>query len=29
VFEVHLHLVWATKYRKRVLAGEAGLRARE
>ena len=25
VFEIHLHLVWATEYRKRVLAGEVGL----
>jgi putative transposase len=29
VFEIHLHLVWATKYRKRVLGGEVGLRVRE
>ena len=29
VFEIHLHLVWTTKYRKRVLAGEVGVRVRE
>ena len=29
VFEIHLHLVWATKYRKRVLVGEVALRVRE
>jgi putative transposase len=29
VFEIHLHLVWATKYRKRILVGEVGLRVRE
>ena len=29
VFEIHLHLVWTTKYRKRILAGEVGLRVRE
>jgi putative transposase len=29
VFEVHLHIVWTTKYRKAVLTGEAGLRVRE
>jgi REP element-mobilizing transposase RayT len=23
VFEIHLNLVWTTKYRKRTLAGEA------
>jgi putative transposase len=26
---MHLHLVWTTKYRKRVLAGEVGMRVRE
>jgi putative transposase len=29
VFEIHLHLVWTTKYRKPVLAGPVGLRVRE
>ena len=29
VFEIHLHLVWVTKYRKRVLAGVVGSRVRE
>jgi REP element-mobilizing transposase RayT len=29
VFEIHLHLVWTTKYCKRVLAGEVGLRVRK
>ncbi len=29
VFEIHLHIVWTTKYRKRVLTGEVGLRVRE
>lgn len=29
VFEIHLHLVWVTKYRKPILGGEVGLRARE
>jgi putative transposase len=29
VFEIHLHLVWTTKYRKPVLTGEVGLRVRE
>ena len=29
VFEIHLHLGWTTKYRKRILAGEVGLRVRE
>jgi putative transposase len=29
VFEIHLHLVWITKYRKPILRGEAGLRVRE
>ena len=29
VFEIHLHLVWVTKYRRRVLAGEVGTRVRE
>jgi REP element-mobilizing transposase RayT len=25
VFEIHLHLVWATKYRKPILGGDVGL----
>jgi putative transposase len=29
VFTIHVHLVWITKYRKRVLAGEVGTRVRE
>lgn len=29
VFEIHLHIVWTTKYRKAVMAGEVGLRVRE
>lgn len=29
VFTIHLHLVWITKYRKRVLGGEVGTRVRE
>jgi putative transposase len=29
VFEIHLHLVWVTKYRKPVMAGEVGMRVRE
>ena len=29
VFEIHLHLVWATKYRKRVLGEAVGKRLRE
>jgi putative transposase len=29
VFEIHLHLVWTTKYRKPVMGGEVGLRVRE
>jgi len=29
VFEIHLHLVWTTKYRKAILRGEVGLRVRE
>jgi putative transposase len=29
VFTIHLHLVWITKYRKRILTGEVGLRVRE
>lgn len=29
VFEIHLHLVWTTKYRKPVLVGEVGLRVRD
>src|ERR1700743_1594770 len=28
-FEIHLHLVWVTKYRKPVLVGPIGKRARE
>jgi putative transposase len=29
VFEIHLHLVFATKYRKKVLTGEVAIRVRE
>jgi putative transposase len=29
VFQIHLHLVWTTKYRKPIVAGEVGLRVRE
>ena len=29
VFEIHLHLVWTTKYRKPIMVGEAGQRVRE
>ncbi len=29
VFEIDLHLVWVTKYRKAVLRGEVGVRVRE
>ena len=29
VFEIHLHLVWTTKYRKPVRVGEVGLRVRD
>ena len=29
VFEIHLHLVWTTKYRKPVMTGDVGLRVRE
>jgi putative transposase len=29
VFEIHLHLVWTTKYRQPVLTGEVALRWRE
>ncbi|MDQ3396658.1 MAG: IS200/IS605 family transposase [Deinococcota bacterium] len=29
VFEIHLHLVWTTKYRKGILRGEVGVRVRE
>ena len=29
VFEIHLHVVWVTKYRKAVLRGEVGERVRE
>ena len=28
-FEIHLHLVWVTKYRKPVLAGAVGARVRD
>ena len=29
VYEIHLHLVWTTKYRYQVLEGEVGQRCRE
>jgi putative transposase len=29
VYEIHLHLVWVTKYRRPALVGEIGLRVRE
>ena len=29
VFEIHLHLVWVTKYRRKVLGGEVGVRLRD
>lgn len=29
VFDIHLHLVWTTKYRKPIMTGEVGLRVRE
>ena len=29
VFEIHLHLVWVTKYRRPALVGEIGLRVRD
>ena len=29
VYELHLHIVWVTKYRRAVLAGEVGERVRE
>ena len=29
VFEIHVHLVWTTKYRKPVMRGDVGLRVRE
>jgi putative transposase len=29
VFEVHLHLVWVTKYRRQVLTGEVAWRVRD
>ena len=29
VFEIHVHLVWTTKYRKGVLRGDVGTRLRE
>jgi putative transposase len=29
VFEIHLHLVWVTKYRRPTLTGEVALRVRD
>jgi putative transposase len=29
VFEIHLHVVWTTKYRKQVLTGEVPVRVRD
>lgn len=29
VFEIHLHIVWTTKYRKPILRGVVGERVRE
>jgi REP-associated tyrosine transposase len=29
VFEIHLHLVWTTKYRRPALTGEVALRVRD
>ena len=29
MFDIHLHLVWTTKYRKKVLRGDVGQRLRE
>jgi putative transposase len=29
VFEIHLHLVWVTKYRRSALTGEVALRVRD
>jgi len=29
VFQIHLHLVWVTKYRKKLLIGDVALRVRE
>jgi putative transposase len=29
VFEIHLHLVWVTKYRRGVLGGDVGMRVRD
>ena len=29
VFEIHIHVVWTTKYRKAVMRGEVGVRVRE
>lgn len=29
VFEIHLHLVWVTKYRRAVLTGEVAVRVRD
>src|SRR5919205_2506394 len=29
VFEIHLHLVWVTKYRRAALSGDVGTRVRE
>lgn len=28
-FEIHVHIVWVTKYRKPIMAGEVGSRVRE
>ena len=29
VYEIHLHLVWTTKYRRAVLVGDAAIRVRD
>jgi len=29
VYEIHLHVVWTTKYRKQVLVGEVATRVRD
>ena len=29
VYEIHLHLVWITKYRRSILTGEVGNRVRD
>ncbi len=29
VFQLHIHMVWCTKYRKKVLKKDVGLRLRE